>query len=94
MSALPPDSANRGADQSCLAIVRRGEMDTFWVLKRELEEPDVVCVIWDRRVGERRASSGTSRDDRRRRERRGALPDTWLSFGFVVVSRHGEIRGR
>ena len=94
MSALPPDSASRGAVQPCLAIVRRGETETFRLLKRELEEPepDVVEVIWDRRVGERRTARETAPDDRRFRERRGPLPATWTIFGFVIAVRHGESR--
>jgi hypothetical protein len=75
-------------DLPCFAIVRRGELEVFQTLKVELEEPDVVRVIWDRRIGERRSRDGVEiADDRRRQDRRGPPPEMWATFGFVVTPR-------
>ena len=72
---------------ACYAIVRRDNIEIFRALKAELEEPDVVEVIWDRRVSQRRQASmdRQTEPDRRRGERRGSPPEMWLSFGFVVA---------
>src|SRR5262249_58552264 len=43
---------------ACYAIVRRDNIEIFRALKAELEEPDVVEVIWDRRVGPTGAGAG------------------------------------
>jgi len=69
----------------CYAIVHRDHVEIFQTLKADLEEPDVVEVIWDRRLGERRRLARTQDAERRRGDRRGPLPEMWFSFGFVVA---------
>jgi hypothetical protein len=65
--------------------VRRGQAEIYRTLKADLEERDVVEVIWDRRVGDRRRSGETWSDERRRTERRGTAPEMWFTFGFLVA---------
>jgi hypothetical protein len=72
----------------CYAIVRRDNIEIFRALKAELEEPDVVEVIWDRRVSQRRQAPMDHQPERRRGERRGPPPEMWLSFGFVVAPQN------
>lgn len=73
-----------------LIVVRRGETDVFRTLKEKLEEPGQVLVIWDRRLRERRAEPFPGLTppvvtERRRAERRQALPSSWYTLGFVFV---------
>jgi hypothetical protein len=76
------------------AIVRRGETETFRMLKEQLEEPEVVDVIWDRRSGERRVPAAGHEPDRRHLDRRGPPPEMWATFGFVVAPQLGRLAGR
>jgi hypothetical protein len=69
----------------CYAIVRRGQAEIFRTLKADLEERDVVEVIWDRRVGDRRRSRDSPSSERRGTERRGVAPEMWFTFGFLVA---------
>ena len=71
----------------CYAIVRRGQGEIYRTLKADLEEPEVVEVIWDRRVGERRRSRETCGHERRRTERRGPAPEMWFTIGFLVAAQ-------
>ena len=78
----------------CYAIVHRDHTEIFRTLKADLEEPEVVEVIWDRRHGERRRLARAHDAERRQRDRRGPLPEMWFSFGFVVapqIPRPGAI---
>ena len=68
----PTEPANRPIP--CLAIVNRGRTEIFRTLKADLEEPDVVEVIWDRRVADRRREPAGHEPDRRRGE--GRAPRT------------------
>ncbi len=75
-----------------LMIVRRGQLDRFLSLRDTFgREPIHAQVIWDRRKGERRASSETAPAERRRRDRRGAPPSTWTALDFLVVRKEGDI---
>jgi CheY-like chemotaxis protein len=77
-----------------LAIVERGRAGVYAALKARFE-PEAgsapLRVLWDRRQGARR--HGVRRRhprpeglDRRRADRRHALPATWTSLGFLLVS--------
>ena len=77
----------------CYAIVRRGQAEIFRTLKADLEEQDVVEVIWDRRVNDRRRSHESPPSERRRTERRGAAPEMWFTFGFLVAPQVARPRG-
>src|SRR5207245_10847160 len=68
----------------CYAIVHRDHTEIFRTLKADREEPEVVEVIWDGRHGERRRLARAHDAERRRRDRRGPLPETLLSGGVVV----------
>ena len=69
-----------------MVIVRRGAL-VFDALKAGLEEPGVIDVIWDRRLGERRSRWEAVEVDARRRDRRTALGADWNVMGFVLVRR-------
>lgn len=69
-------------------VVRRGALERFRLLEASFA-PEDAQVIWDRRVAERRApaSAGiTLAPDRRRRDRRGAPPPSWMTLDFVTVA--------
>ena len=66
-----------------MVIVRRGAL-VFDALKAGLEEPGVIDVIWDRRLGERRSRREPVAVDARRRDRRTALGVDWNVMGFMV----------
>jgi hypothetical protein len=87
MSGSVEGSGGSDSPPPCFVIVRRGAMDTFRVLKDQLEEPNVVEVIWDRRIRERRAANRAHVPDRRRGERRGLPPEVWSTFGFVIAAQ-------
>jgi hypothetical protein len=67
-------------------VLKRGEYQRFDVLHRTFGA--TAPVIWDRRVRERRVNSNASTDEERRRsDRRGPAPASWLALGFVVVQQ-------
>ena len=69
-----------------LMIVRRSQIERFRLL-RERFAGEEICVIWDRRQHERREDPlALLPYDRRRRDRRGALPISWTALDFVTVS--------
>ena len=68
-----------------VAVVRRDQTRRFAELKQHLEEPGVVRVIWDRRVGERRSAPQGMSQDRRRNDRRSAPAATWDVLDFVLA---------
>jgi hypothetical protein len=75
----------REIDPSALIVVRAGALDRFAAL-REAFAPEGVDVIWDRRLGERRSgAAGGLRRERRRRDRRNAVPASWELLDFLVV---------
>jgi len=72
------------------AVVRRGETEIFRTLLRSLEDdPGPAQVIWDRRGRERRQRRDVGMAERRRSDRRGQPPPTWLSLGFVFAPYRG-----
>jgi hypothetical protein len=74
-------------------IVRRGALRRFHKLtQRAAALP--VCVLWDRRVHDRRASSDQVPGDRRGTDRRRTPPFTWDVSDFVVVGRGNARRAR
>jgi hypothetical protein len=73
------------ADAGFVAIVRHQQPEMFQNLRERLRELKVADVIWDRRVGERRALAGSDPSDRRRSDRRAAPPITWSALGFLVA---------
>ena len=75
-----------------LVIVRRGHAGAYETLKTEFEHDANtadVRVMWDRRQGERRETSGEADIERRHRERRGPVPAVWTSLGVLVVDVEG-----
>ena len=87
------DGKTSGTAQTTKAyvvVVERGTLGLFETLTEHLGEPEMVEVIWDRRVGERRKPSLPRRGDRRRSDRRGGAPASWNSFGFLLTVRGGE----
>jgi len=76
-----------------LVIVRRGETSTYAHLANRLSAPfqragtpPPVEVLWDRRQAERRVHERPVPVDRRSGDRRGPVPETWTTWGFVVVT--------
>ena len=67
-------------------VVRRGALRRFNKLKQATAELPVV-VSWDRRQGDRRASSRDVQSERRRTDRRQTPPFTWHTADFVVVEK-------
>jgi hypothetical protein len=70
-----------------LAIVRRGATELFEALKDSLEEPAVVEVMWDRRVGARRRREQPRLRDRRRADRRSEASIARVGQDYVLVRR-------
>jgi len=66
-------------------VVRRGESVIFESFRKDFEDGGLASVIWDRRIGERRLERRTVAVERRRGDRRGPLPRTWSTLGFVLV---------
>jgi Cu/Ag efflux protein CusF len=54
------------------------------VFQERLGGADVVPIVRDRRVGERRRARASVDVERRHVERRGPVPGTWLSLGFIL----------
>jgi hypothetical protein len=68
-----------------IAVVRRGDTDTFDLL-RDLCRGTEVQVHWDRRHSDRRTGTAAAAPaERRRGERRQPPRTTWRTLGFVVV---------
>jgi hypothetical protein len=76
------------------AVVRRGETEIYQTLQQTFaEELDLMEVLWDRRVAERRAKrQGGVEPERRQGERRRSLPPTWATLGFVIARVQAEAR--
>lgn len=72
-----------------LVIVRRGAAGRFATLHKALHAESGIAVVWDRRVGERRAGTGSppAVGERRTRDRRGLPSPSWALLDFVVVPR-------
>jgi hypothetical protein len=70
-----------------LIIVRRGRESTFRLLERQFGNDPSVRIIWDRRYQERRRSaSDTVGSERRRSDRRPAVPTIWSPTHYLVVN--------
>jgi hypothetical protein len=67
-----------------LIVVRRGEYACFERLIEELAMDPGVRVIWDRRVARRRRQQDRVSTERRHRERRALLAESWTALGCVV----------
>ena len=67
-------------------IVRRGALRRYHKLKEQTAALPVK-IAWDRRKGERRASSDRPESERRTSDRRQKPPFTWDLSDFVVVER-------
>jgi len=70
-----------------LAIVRRGATELFETLKRSIEQPSVVEVIWDRRVGSRRRRDQQRTRERRQGDRRRASSVAQEGQHYLLVRR-------
>jgi hypothetical protein len=80
-------------DPRTIAVVRRGDPETFDLLIRLCRGTDIP-VHWDRRESERRSGSTTVPGERRRGDRRQPPPTTWRTMGFVIAaSRTGGAGG-
>jgi hypothetical protein len=66
-------------------VVRRGQIETFELLKRTFAHDSGVRVIWDRRVADRRRTLEPTPENRRRTERRRRPPDQWHYLHYLVV---------
>jgi hypothetical protein len=65
-------------------FVRRGALRRYDALKRKSEGLPVT-VLWDRRLGERRAEPAAPEGNRRRADRRQEPPFTWTAADFVLT---------
>jgi len=90
LSDLHPDPVE--SPPPYYAVVQRGRADAFEMLSRFNSE-DLVQVVWDRRVSERRRNQVSVTDERRRGERRRHLPRSWESLGFTLVPWRGDRQG-
>lgn len=70
-------------------IVRRGALRRYHKLKEQTAELPVK-IAWDRRTGERRASSDRPTSERRLSDRRQKPPFTWDLSDFVVVQKEAK----
>lgn len=86
--------AETASQKAFLVVVGRGHLSRFEFLRRHLEEPGLVEVIWDRRLRERRHQTRPLALERRRGERRQPLPLTWTALNFLVAPRGGEAAPR
>lgn len=69
-----------------LIIVRRGRDSTFRLLERTFRNDPTVRIIWDRRYRDRRGTSQTVADERRRADRRAPAPTVWPETNYIVVN--------
>jgi hypothetical protein len=72
-------------DAKTVAVVRRGEADTFEVLTGLCRGTEVQ-VHWDRRFADRRTAPTAAVAERRRGERRQPPRTTWRTLGFAIVA--------
>jgi hypothetical protein len=72
-------------DPRTVAVVRRGEADTFEMLTGLCRGTEVQ-VRWDRRFADRRTGPTDAATERRRGERRQPPRTTWRTLGFAVVA--------
>jgi hypothetical protein len=76
-------STNRSPLQQL--IVRRSLSPAYYFFLQTFAESSRIELIVDRRLTERRQIRHRRFGDRRRTERRGAIPATWSQGDFVVV---------
>ena len=69
--------------------MRRDRDEVFHVFEKYYSGSQ-FAVVWDRRRTERRTQRAQVGEERRRTERRGPLPSSWQSPGYVLVPRSGE----
>ena len=83
-----------GEKLSYLAVVRRGQEDLFYTLQENFDKRGLAETLWDRRTeqrrGQDRSTGGTGSSERRQSDRRGLLPDTWATLGFVFSPQGGR----
>jgi hypothetical protein len=78
------------AADSRLVIVRRGHFATYELLTRTFADDPSVRTIWDRRISERRRSSGVpDRDERRHSVRRRVPPTQWGQLNYMIAGGEG-----
>jgi hypothetical protein len=71
-----------------LLIVRRDRPELLAELSRDfLAVQDLIEIITDRRVDERRREFQPPRFERRRAQRRYRPPAMWEEYGFLLTSR-------
>jgi hypothetical protein len=68
-------------------VQKRGDYRRYDVLHRMFGS--TTPVVWDQRRRERRRTSAASTvlEERRKIERRGPAPLSWVALGFIVVER-------
>lgn len=70
-----------------LVIVRRGHFATYELLTRTFADDSTVQIIWDRRMGERRQTSGgPDNGERRRADRRRVPPTRWGQLNYMIAA--------
>lgn len=82
--AEPPEKGPDRPRPPYLAVVRQGHDEVFEFL-RHFQEANLTEVLWDRRLGDRRAAEGSTEPDRRVGERRGLSSPSWDALGFVLA---------
>ncbi len=80
----PRQRAGATSRAPVLFVVRHGETELFRTLQERLEAPGAVHVTWDRRGGDRRTRHEGLGPERRRADRRRALPRTWATMGVIA----------
>lgn len=82
-------NAGGASETPALIVVRAGALDRFATLQTAFEF-DGIDVVWDRRLGDRRRAGADSpaAPERRRRERRGPSPTSWVLLDFLIVPGH------
>lgn len=68
-----------------LVIVRAGDDEAFRYAQERFAKRDLVEVRRDARAQSRRTTRQMVMPERRRRERRRPMAETWSSLGFVIV---------
>jgi hypothetical protein len=67
-----------------LVVVRRDRDEVFRVFQQYYAESQ-YAVVWDRRSTERRQGHQRVTHERRQAERRGPLPSSWESLGYLLA---------